>query len=123
MGPDSGKQDVVRCDLCETTVPLLHCDICHVNLCKPCVGEHALYESKEHRNVHVLFEKRESIQMSKTFLKDSELHCEQCDCPICALCDSFFEHFEKKYTIARKSCLSKVSRYCIWYSYSEEGSE
>lgn len=47
MNSSRGKQDVLRCDLCETSMPLLHCDICHVNLCKPCVGEHALDETKD----------------------------------------------------------------------------
>ena len=46
-------QDVIRCDNCQTPGPTLHCEFCHINLCKDldCVGEHL-----EHRLVS--FEKR-----------------------------------------------------------------
>uniref|UniRef100_K1RME6 Uncharacterized protein n=1 Tax=Magallana gigas TaxID=29159 RepID=K1RME6_MAGGI len=51
MDPRSTAQDVVRCDVCDTPVPPLHCDFCQTNLCKACVGEHMLDFSKKHQVV------------------------------------------------------------------------
>lgn len=91
MNSTHSKQDVLRCHLCETSMPLLHCDICNVNLCKPCVGEHVLDESKDHTIVP--FKKRGSTpKCLKHSSKICELHCEICDCPICAVCVASFDH-------------------------------
>lgn len=88
MDPCNSAQDVVRCNLCETPVPLLYCDICHINLCKTCVGDHILDESKLHIVVPV--KHRQSIPCysicSEHTSKLCELHCEQCDIPICVQC-------------------------------------
>lgn len=76
------------CDLCETPV---HSDICHLNLCEPCVGENVSNESTDIREVP--FKKQgtnpECLEHSS---KICELHWEQCDCPICALGVSTFDH-------------------------------
>lgn len=33
-------QDVNRCNICETVASHSFCEVYHVNLCKPCIGEH-----------------------------------------------------------------------------------
>ena len=88
-------QDVIRCDNCQTPVPTLHCERCHINLCKKldCVRKH-----KEHSVVP--FEERGSTVKYPNCNKHSpqkcELHCKQCDIPICAQCVSLGDHFGHK---------------------------
>lgn len=88
MDPCNSAQDVVLCHLCETPVPPLYCDICQINLCKTCVGEHILDDSKLH--IVVAVKHRQSLlvysKCPEHTSKLCELHCEQCDIPICVQC-------------------------------------
>lgn len=94
MDPRKCAQDVIRCDLCETPVPLLYCDICHINLCKACTGEHILKESKLHIVVPIKHRQSTPIipKCPEHTTKLCELHCERCDSPICLHCITSKKH-------------------------------
>ncbi|XP_078320330.1 uncharacterized protein LOC144621337 [Crassostrea virginica] len=104
MDPHYSAQDIVRCDLCETPVPPMCCDICHVNLCIACVGVHLSDDSKDHKVVP--FHKRGSTinypKCQKHSPKICELQCKHCNIPICASCVSSGDHeHHKKVDILR----------------------
>uniref|UniRef100_K1PMG1 Tripartite motif-containing protein 2 n=1 Tax=Magallana gigas TaxID=29159 RepID=K1PMG1_MAGGI len=91
MDPEYSLQDVVRCHLCETPVPPLHCVICNIHLCKDCEGKHLSDKSKQHKVVP--FKYWGSFPYcQKHSTKICDQYCEQCNIPICELCVSSQEH-------------------------------
>uniref|UniRef100_A0A8W8MQJ9 B box-type domain-containing protein n=1 Tax=Magallana gigas TaxID=29159 RepID=A0A8W8MQJ9_MAGGI len=109
MDPRSSAQDVVRCDVCDTPVPPLHCDFCQTNLCKACVGEHMLDFSKKHQVVP--FQDRGSTpnypNCSEHVKEQCKHYCEQCDIPICAPCISSGNHQSHKLVDIFNTFISK----------------
>lgn len=81
-------QDAIRCELCDTNAPHMHCEICHINVCKACMIDHLSDESKDH--TLVTFNKRRSTITypicQKHANKIYELHCKQCNISMCLLC-------------------------------------
>nr|XP_034330766.1 E3 ubiquitin-protein ligase TRIM71-like [Crassostrea gigas] len=91
MNPEYSLQDVVRCHLCETPVPPLHCVICNIHLCEDCKGKHLSDKSKQHKVVP--FKYRGSFpKCLEHSTKTCDHYCEQCNIPICALCVSSRKH-------------------------------
>lgn len=95
MDPLHSKQDVLRCNLCETSSPTMYCDICDIHLCKACVGGQLLDESKFHKVVP--FKKRGSTPICSIHsTKLCKRYCKRCENKICALCVSSGEHEQHK---------------------------
>lgn len=88
MDPHDSAQDVVLCDICKDNVVQRYCDFCHVNLCKPCIGEHISDDYDKHKIVP--FRKRKStliFPICKTHSKETcKLQCKTCNIIICAKC-------------------------------------
>lgn len=90
MDPRNGAQDVARCTLCVMAVAPMHCDICHIDLCKDCVVNHISDVTKDHKVVPL--KHRGPIpnypKCPTHTTKHCELYCEQCDIPVCLQCVS-----------------------------------
>lgn len=90
----NSAHNISRCHVCETPVPPLYCDTCRINICKTCVGEHHLDESKLHIVVPV--KHRKSIprypKCPEHIAKVCELHCKLCNVPVCVQCISSKKH-------------------------------
>ncbi|XP_078340739.1 uncharacterized protein LOC144627481 [Crassostrea virginica] len=99
MGPNYSAQDVVRCDLCKTTFAQNYCDFCHVNLCKPCIGEHISAEDGKH--LIVPFQQRKStLIFSKCEThpnKNCKYQCKDCNIFVCSDCAMSKQHKGHEY--------------------------
>lgn len=80
--------DVDQCKLCNNTKFDSFCDICHVSLCKSCIGEHISDGYENHKIVS--FQHRQKTLIYPKCLthssKTCKLRCEQCNVYICARC-------------------------------------
>lgn len=127
MDPKYCLQDVVRCHLCETPGPPLHCDICNIHLCEECKEIHLSGEFRGHKIMP--FKLRGYIaNCRKHSLKICDRYCKNCTIPICLECASSEEHighelvnvekhFENKIKILRRDL--QVLEKCIFPKYEE----
>lgn len=100
---DSGYslQDVVRCHLCETPEPPLHCDICDKHLCKECEKTHISGGYTEHKLVP--FKLRGCIiKCQKHSSKICDRYCEQCHISVCERCTSTEHRDHQSVDVVRK---------------------
>uniref|UniRef100_K1QSJ3 Tripartite motif-containing protein 3 n=1 Tax=Magallana gigas TaxID=29159 RepID=K1QSJ3_MAGGI len=95
MDPRSTAQDVHRCDLCETAIVHSYCDVCHVNLCKPCVVDHISDGYLKHAIVPFQ-ERRSTIIYPKCEThphKTCKYQCEDCNnIFVCSSCTASKQH-------------------------------
>ncbi|XP_078312157.1 uncharacterized protein LOC144618941 [Crassostrea virginica] len=85
MDPRRSGQDVVRCTLCKDAVAPMYCEVCHIYLCQECVAKHLTDKSKVHKVVS-LTQFLSTPKCPDHPAKQCELHCKQCDVPICSQC-------------------------------------
>lgn len=84
-------QDLVRCHLCETPIPPLHCVICTTHLCEDCKVKHLSDKSNEHKVVPFKY-RGYFPKCQKHSTKICDQYCEHCNIHICELCVSSKEH-------------------------------
>ncbi|XP_052704019.1 E3 ubiquitin-protein ligase TRIM71-like [Crassostrea angulata] len=111
MDPWNSAHDVVRCTLCKTSIAPMYCEVCHIHLCGNCVEKHFSDSSKVHKVVPLkqYLTTLNYPKCRKHPNKQCELHCEQCDIPICAQCISG-EHLGHKPVDILKTFESKTEK-------------
>ncbi|XP_055999007.1 uncharacterized protein LOC130047657 [Ostrea edulis] len=94
MHPRRSAQEVLLCDLCETVPLQSHCELCNINLCVNCAVKHLSDSSKRHNVVPFLQRKvtPNYPKCPKHPEKHCELHCEECNIPVCSTCVSSGKH-------------------------------
>nr|XP_022300403.1 uncharacterized protein LOC111108666 [Crassostrea virginica] len=99
MNPEHSAQDVVRCDLCKAVIAQSYCDFCHVNLCKPCIGEHISDKYDKHKIVPILQRKSTLIypKCQTHQSKTCEYQCKDCNIFVCSDCTVSTQHRGHEY--------------------------
>ena len=133
MDSRHSAQDVLQCTLCKTEVAFMYCNVCHTHLCKECVAIHFSDKSKVHNVVPIEQFLSTLIYPTCTHhpTKQCDLHCKQCDIPICTSCISsgqhlghkaidIFEDFDTKKEVMKRD-LQEIERF-IFPKYEEAAS-
>ncbi|XP_078326764.1 uncharacterized protein LOC111124059 [Crassostrea virginica] len=109
MDPKYSAQDVARCDLCKTAIAHNYCDFCHVNLCKPCIGEHISDEYDKHKIVPIL-QRKSTLNYPKCEIHPNEVcqyQCEDCNIFVCTHCFASKQHKEHEFLKLEESFSAK----------------
>jgi streptogramin lyase len=88
MDPRRSAQDLLPCDLCLKDMVQKYCDICHVRICRACVGEHIEDNYDKHKVVPYPDRKSTLIypKCRKHKTEECKFHCKECDMPVCSFC-------------------------------------
>ncbi|XP_048770875.2 uncharacterized protein LOC125677012 isoform X1 [Ostrea edulis] len=108
----STQSDGVYCDMCGTGEVQSHCELCIVNLCMKCVGEHLSEPYKRH--TVVLYRQRSLVPRYPKCPNhpniNCEFYCQKCRVVVCPICVSSGEHHSHtKINVLQKSS-SKTKR-------------
>nr|XP_022295769.1 E3 ubiquitin-protein ligase Midline-1-like [Crassostrea virginica] len=109
MDPDYSAQDVARCDLCKTAIAQSYCDFCHVNLCKPCIGEHISADYKKHIIVPIHQRKSSLIYPNcETHRNEAcQYQCKDCNIFVCSHCLVSKQHKDHEFLNLEESFSTK----------------
>ncbi|XP_062571276.1 uncharacterized protein LOC134233325 [Saccostrea cucullata] len=102
MDSSDRAQVLLLCDACQRAALQSHCELCQINLCNVCVGEHLSDSSIRHKVVPYKHRTSSpSINYPKCpnhIQKHCELYCGKCDIPVCSTCISSDKHHGHKLT-------------------------
>ena len=109
MDPDYSAQDVARCGLCKTAKAQSYCDFCHVNVCKPCIGEHITADYDKHKIVPILQRKSTLIypKCETHQPKTCEYQCKDCNIFVCTHCFASKQHKDHEFSKLKESFSEK----------------
>ncbi|XP_062620420.1 uncharacterized protein LOC134281997 [Saccostrea cucullata] len=108
MEPLGRAQVLLQCDLCQSTVLQSHCEICQINLCRDCVGEHLSDSSQRHNVIPYKYRfPAPYYPKCPDHNTHCEFYCEECDIPVCSTCKSSDKHHGHIFTDVLKKVHSK----------------
>lgn len=88
MDPEDSLQDVKRCDACKTAIVQSYCVICHVSLCKLCIGEH-ISDDYDNQKVVSFRHRKSTLIYPKCAThphKKCDFQCKDCNIFVCTSC-------------------------------------
>ena len=94
MDPNHSAQDVARCDLCKVAIVQSYCDICNINLCRLCIGEHISDDYNKHAIVPFQ-QRRSTLIYPKCEIhpkKVCKYQCRECNIFVCSHCVASKQH-------------------------------
>ena len=107
------------CDLCKSSAPIKHCDICHISMCEVCVEKHLPDSPRKHSIVP--FKRWEIYPICiKHSTKVCTEICKTCHILVCPLCADSKEHKQHEKEDILKRFERKKETNTKWYTRIRE---